>query len=56
MHSEFENLNNGKPVTFCMKLESKFPFAFPRVYSLSAISENPNLSDGRDYLTEVISK
>ena len=48
------DLNNRKPIDFLFKLENKFPFTFPRVYCVSNVTKYPNLSDGRDYIEDII--
>ncbi|CAD8059566.1 unnamed protein product [Paramecium primaurelia] len=46
-------LNQGKPIKFCLYLDNKFPFVFPKVHILSHLTK-PTLADGRDYIEDVI--
>lgn len=48
--------DQGKALTFVVFVESKFPFSFPRIYCQSAFTRNPTLSDGRDYLEDIIQR
>ncbi|CAK82128.1 unnamed protein product (macronuclear) [Paramecium tetraurelia] len=47
-------LNSKKPIIFALYLDSRFPFVFPKVHILSQVTK-PTLSDGRDYLENIIS-
>ncbi|CAD8058464.1 unnamed protein product [Paramecium sonneborni] len=47
-------LNQGKSILFALYLDNRFPFVFPKVHILSQITK-PSLSDGRDYLENIIS-
>ncbi|CAD8155002.1 unnamed protein product [Paramecium octaurelia] len=46
-------LNQGKPIKFCLYLDNKFPFVFPRVHLLSHLTK-PTFADGRDYIEDVL--
>ncbi|CAD8149330.1 unnamed protein product [Paramecium pentaurelia] len=46
-------LNQGKPIKFCLYLDNKFPFVFPRVHVLSHLTK-PTFADGRDYIEDVL--
>ncbi|CAK70266.1 unnamed protein product (macronuclear) [Paramecium tetraurelia] len=42
-------LNQGKPIKFCLYLDNRFPFVFPKVHLTK-----PTLADGRDYIEDVL--
>ncbi|CAD8049097.1 unnamed protein product [Paramecium primaurelia] len=49
-----DSLNSDKPIIFALYLDNRFPFVFPKVHILSQFTK-PTLSDGRDYLENIIS-
>lgn len=48
------DLNNNQSIRFIICLDPKFPFLFPRVYLQNALIETASLSDGRDFIENII--